>query len=82
MKENRTPSHERTKDNCSAWKRERTLIRQFIVDTLIENMTEEDMIRSVRGLINERWYWVGDDELIKKYLSLGGEKTDLIKERF
>tara|TARA_R110002020_G_scaffold163895_7_gene350147 strand:+ start:1351 stop:1653 length:303 start_codon:yes stop_codon:yes gene_type:complete len=57
------------------WKEERSRMISYISDSLIAEMTVEDLRGYARCAINERYYYAPDHDLVDKYERLEGPWT-------
>ena len=63
-------------DRTPEWKKERIRLRCFIVDVIMEGMSQEEKERRARGAVSERLYFAPDYELISLYEKAGGEWSE------
>ena len=55
-----------------AWQEYRHKMRQFIINKIIEGMSEEEMLASVRSSLNTRYFYSPDEKLMSLYKKYGG----------
>ena len=70
------PTYSHSPDKSAKWLKERVRMIKYIVNSIMDTMSEEEKESRARASVQEFFYYLPDHKLVDKYEELEGPWTD------